>query len=567
MARAVALLLLAAAVYGEIQPMRWAFFSRSLTSDSHVAEFRAVAETAAAHGLNGILLSTSFDSMDRQNEQWYARLQQVRQIAANLKLELIPQFYSIGYAGGLLAHNRNLAEGLPVRGAVFVAGETTAAPLAEPAVAMVNGGFEEYTNNTARSYAFHDQPGVVSFIDTAIRHSGLASLRCENFTANAYGHGRVMQEIAVAPYRQYRISAWVKTEALAPANALRVQILTTRGQALAPFDAGVPATTDWRKVTFGFNSLGNSAVRFYAGVWGAQSGKFWLDDLAIEEVALLNVLRRDGTPLRVEDEASGEAFREGVDYAPVKDLLLDFNWTHAAPALQLQPGGRIRAGTRLRVSYYHGTSINNGQVSACMSEPEVYGIWRGIAARMQTALQPRRWMLSVDEIRMGGTCDACKRRGLTMGEILGDAITRGVAMVREASPGAEVYAWSDMFDPNHNAHGDYYLVEGDFAGSWDHIPRDLNIVCWYYDKRVASLDFFSSRGFRTLAGAYYDGDDLSNPRGWLEALRTTPGAQGIMYTTWQNKYGLLGAFGDLLTTGTGASGRGGTGIAPRPRRD
>jgi len=103
-----------------------------------------------------------------------------------------------------------------------------------------------------------------------------------------------------------------------------------------------------------------------------------------------------------------------------------------------------------------------------------------------------------------------------------------------------------MLDPNHNAHGDYYLVEGDFTGSWRHVPKDLTIVCWYYEKRVESLGFFSSHGFRTLAGAYYDGDTLDNPRGWLDVLNKTPKAEGIMYTTWRNKYDLLAPFGDLL---------------------
>ena len=30
-----------------------------------------------------------------------------------------------------------------------------------------------------------------------------------------------------------------------------------------------------------------------------------------------------------------------------------------------------------------------------------------------------------------------------------------------------VYVWSDMLDPKHNAHGNYYLVEGHYTGSWN----------------------------------------------------------------------------------------------------
>ena len=123
-------------------------------------------------------------------------------------------------------------------------------------------------------------------------------------------------------------------------------------------------------------------------------------------------------------------------------------------------------------------------------------------------------------------------------------MTRAISAL---NPDAAVYAWSDMLDPNHNAHGDYYLVDGDFTGSWEHVPPDLRIVCWHYASRRESLDFFSKLGFRTVAGAYYDGDDLSNSVDWLEALRGTPGAEGIMYTTWQNKYDLLAAFGDLVS--------------------
>ena len=70
---------------------------------------------------------------------------------------------------------------------------------------------------------------------------------------------------------------------------------------------------------------------------------------------------------------------------------------------------------------------------------------------------------------------------------------------------------------------------------------------WYYEKRHESLAHFSGLGFKTLAGAYYDGDTLENPKGWLEALDRTPAAIGIMYTTWQNKYDLLAPFGDLVS--------------------
>jgi hypothetical protein len=197
------------------------------------------------------------------------------------------------------------------------------------------------------------------------------------------------------------------------------------------------------------------------------------------------------------------------------------------------------------VSYYHGFSINDGQTTICMGEPKVYEIWRDMARRMHAAVAPPRYVLSMDEIREGGTCEAC--RGRNMGKLLGEALTKQFQMLREVNPKVDVWVWSDMLDPNHNAHGNYYLVNGDYTGSWEHVPKDMGIMCWYYERRALSLPFFSKLGFRMMAGAYYDGDTLDNPRGWLEELDKTPGAQGIVYTTWLNKYKLLADFGKLVS--------------------
>ena len=152
----------------------------------------------------------------------------------------------------------------------------------------------------------------------------------------------------------------------------------------------------------------------------------------------------------------------------------------------------------------------------------------------------------MDEIRAGGTCQACKDRNLTMAKILGDCITRQVNIIREYLPESELFIWSDMLDPNHNARDNYFLVDGNFNGVWQYIPNDLVIVCWNYDIREKSLHFFSNKGFPVMAAAYYDGDTLDNPKGWLAALRQVKNVKGIIYTSWQNKYELLAPFGTLV---------------------
>ncbi len=532
---------------GKDYPYRWVYVSRSLRRDSDVAEIKGIVKTASEHGLNGMVLSAGLDRLDRQPRDYFERLEQIKQTCNEYNIEIIPIIFSVGYGGSILSCDRNLAAGISVKDAPFVVNDDKASLVAEPEVKIVNGGIEEYNGDCLKGYGFHDKPGEVSFIDTDCYKDGKASLRFENFGKYEHGHARIMQELKVRPHRCYRLSCWVKTEQLEPKGSFRITILSSGGRNLAPVDPAVPSTTNWKQVVMGFNSLDCDTARVYIGVWGGQSGRFWIDDIQIEEVGLLNVLRRPGTPVTVRGEKTGTIYTEGKDFAEITDPRLNFRFDHDPPVIKILPSGRIKKGERLRVSYYHGTAINRGQVSACMSEPEVYEIWKKQAGLIHEHLAPEKYLLSMDEIRAGGACMACKKRNITMAQILGDCITRQVEIIRGVNPDSEVLIWSDMLDPNHNAHDNYYLVEGDFTNSWKYVPKDLIILCWYYNKRNESLKFFSSLGFRTFAGAYYDGDTLENPTGWLQVLERTPRACGIMYTTWQNKYELLASFGDLVT--------------------
>ena len=102
-----------------------------------------------------------------------------------------------------------------------------------------------------------------------------------------------------------------------------------------------------------------------------------------------------------------------------------------------------------------------------------------------------------------------------------------------------------MLDPNHNARNNYDMVTGDFSGSWRYIPKDIIIVCWYYQKREQSLEHFSKNGFKVLAAAYYDKNSLETTRQWLKTIKKHDNTLGIMYTTWKNQYNLLTNFGHL----------------------
>ncbi len=524
-------------------------FGWGLGRDEDVAQISGILEVASKCGYNGAVLAAGLDSLCKRDENYFRRLNEVREMCSRLNLELIPSIFSVGYGGGVLAHDRNLAEGIPVKDALFIVKGNKAFHIPDHQVQVINGGFEEFEGNRAKWFSFHDEPGKVSFIDTQVKHSGNASLRFENFQAHPYRNARVMQEIKVRPYRCYRVSLWVKTESLQPSRNFRILVLAGNRD-IAPRSFNLPPTTDWRKVTMIFNSLEFDSVRLYAGVWGGREGKFWLDDWTIEEIGPYNVLRRPGTPVTVKSEDGSIVYEEGKDYAPLIDPNLQpyrGEFAYPEPVLTILPNSRIKDGQKLRVSWYHPMVIYESQVTVCMGEPALYEIFEHEAKLLWERLRYRKVLLSMDEIRMGGTCKACE--GKNMAQLLGECVTKQVQALRRYNPETEIYIWSDMFDPNHNAHPNYYLVKGDFTGSWNYIPKDIIIAVWGGAPREKSLKFFSEQGFKMLIACYYDADTLKDVEGWLNLAKDMKNVRGFMYTTWVKRYDLLEGFGKLVFGG------------------
>lgn len=551
----VQLILSAPALAAPMQDRLVWLFDLDLEKPADVDRAEKVLTAGAAHGINGAVLSIELKGLADESGGSHDGLARVMKTCEALKVELIPAAFSFGYGGPFLGRNRNLAEGLQVKDALFVAGPDGRARFtADPPVRIENGGFEEHQGDRFAKFGFHDAPGVISFADTAIRHGGATSIRLTNFASDPHGHGRVHVEVSVHPDRCYRVTLWAKSQALGPKDGFHVEVLAPgEGErALSHKSFDLPPTSDWTKCSLLFNSRGEAKAELYAGVWEGKSGTLWLDDLSMEEVGPVNPLRRPGTPVVVKGDPStglragdGVTYEEGKDFARLEDPELH-PWSDDKPALDLTllPGGRIKPGTRLRVSWYHPMIVYHGQVGVCMAEPQIYDIVDEEARALVARLHPRRILLNMDEIRFGGTCDAC--RGKDMARLLGDSVSRIAAILRKYDPAIGLYCWSDMFDPNVNAHGNYYFVNGDYTGSWKYLPKDITMAVWGGDAMPRSFAFFAEQGFKVLGACYYDADDLKSSKEWVELARKYPNVRGLMYTTWEGKYDLLPGFGDLL---------------------
>jgi hypothetical protein len=499
-----------------------------------------------------VITDSKFGRLADRPEHYYDNLRRTRKAADEIGIEIIPIVGSFGYSNDLLQNDPNLAEGLAVRDALFVVKEGRAT-LADTTNLLPLGDFEQFQENLPAGWDFADGPGQSIFADTDVKHGGKLSLRMENFRkGNEGGNARVMKKVAVRPWHQYHASLWLRTRDLAPAGDVHVTVLGGGGRSLNFADLGVKANQDWTRHHVVFNSQDNEQVGFYVGIWGGQGGTIWLDDVELRPAAGVNLLRREGCPVRVTSEDGKTEYAEGTDFQKWEYPKMGrvpwagaYEVYHPEPPLVLADKSRLREGQRLKVSYYHTQTIYDGAVCCCLRHKDVFKYFEETVKQLNGYFKPKRIFVSHDEIRLAGQCALCRQEGVTAGQVLAENARQCVKIVREVAPDAEILDWSDMFDPYHNAQDKYYLVGSTLEKSWEGLDKSVVIVNWNAGKAEQSLKFFAERGHPQVIAAYYDTDDVkAELERWFKAAGGISGVRGFMYTTWRNDYKDLEKFAE-----------------------
>jgi hypothetical protein len=506
---------------------KWVYCSQNLAVDANIERLETLFRRAAKAGYTHILLTDSkFSRLGEMDSHYFNNVERVKKLAAQLHLEIVPALFSIGYSNDLLWHDPNLIEALPVREALFVVSGGEARLQADPPLTLKGGDFSDLSQ--------------WDWKDPAITPDAGAALIRDPKGQNA----RIVQKLNLKPFRQYHLTVRIKTQDFRGTPEAKV---IAGDQTLNYNRLGTKPSQDWQLHHVVFNSLDHTQANLYLGAWGAQSGSLWFDDARLEETGLLNLVRREGAPLSIRRE-NGAELKEGADFEKLSDPRMgsqpwkgEYDLWHEPPVIRTT----LPNGTRLRVSYYHAVTVYDGQAMICPSEPKTLSLLRDQARRMHETFHAKGYMMSHDEIRVLNWCGACQHRGMDAGALLADNVRSCIHILQEVNPGGKIYVWSDMFDPNHNAHRDYYLVRGDLNGSWQGLSKEVIIMPWHFEKRSESLRWFADRGHRQVIAGYYD-HAPEEVREWLSAARAVPGIDGVMYTTWEQKYDDLEKFGSML---------------------
>lgn len=551
---------------------RWVYLHPGfdLRKDEQAEQMLALVERAGKAGYNGMSVPTGrLKLLDwKQPESYYRNIERVRVAAEEAGLELIPRVMSFnGYANGTLSNNPNLAAALPVRDCVLEVRDGKAA-VAMPENLIPLGGMEEFSRpDYPDGWTFVDAAGSVTFADSEVKHSGESAVRFQDFeTATKHGNCRMMKKLTVKPFHQYHISFWMKTQDVKnPANILVMvhgDVESRQRRNLQKRKFGARSTQDWTQHHAVFNTLNNTEVWLYIGGWNAGGGIIWLDDISLREVAGVNLLRRDGCPVRVTSEDGSQVFAEGRDFERWEYAQMgrvrwpgQYEVVHPEPPLVLTEDSRIQDGQKLRVSYYHAQHHMNMGMAMCIAHDEGFEYQTRHLELVKKYFQPKTYISVNDEIRLAGWCEVCRAHGDDVGDVVAYNARRCFETIRRIDPAAEVLMWSDMFDPHHNAVDNYWLTRGTMKGSWEGLNKDVMISNWNQRHSKESLKFFAARGHHQIIAGYYDRWNWQQvTKNWHQAAQDVPHIDGIMYTTWSNKYDDLEEFIRLVSELEAADG-------------
>jgi hypothetical protein len=377
---------------------RWVYAPVNHLVPAEIDRIEALMRRARPLGYTHFLVADSkFARLAEMEQRYFANVERVRKTAGELGLGMVPAVFPVGYSNDILWHDPNLAEGLPVKDALFVVEGGEARVVADPPVSLPPLG-------ERRQWDFIDEPWQTEGEAVRAENPGGKNIR-------------LMKTVKVAPFRHYHVSARIRTREFR--TPVEIKVLTADGRSLTFTNSGTKPTQDWRTHHVTFNSLENAEIKIYIGAWGAGGGAVWIAEPAVAEAGPVNLLRRAGCPLKVRREG-GPELREGLDFEALKDLRMgnqpyagEFEIWHDAPPIRIPEAD----GTRLRVSYFHTHIVYDGQVCACASEPAFVELLRQQARDVHRVWQAGDYMMSHDEWRVMGWDDACRQRGLDAGEI------------------------------------------------------------------------------------------------------------------------------------------------------
>lgn len=400
-----------------------------------------------------------------------ANIQSVVAEAKRLGIVVVPNAQSQGSTHYL---DSTRDEGFASPGTRFKVSGGEARAVGDPDVFLKNPGFEE---PLAGSWA-----GSMQFfrIDSVEKHSGNASLRCDDPTVN---YCMVKQPINVKPFRTYKLSGWVKSRNIVatgigsnPMRGVKFTVPNPQGQYLLNTRdwTGVKRNANWKPFACKFNSLTHTRVYIWLNTTTSAThftGTVWFDDLAITEVGLYETVRRESLPVVVKSAgASAKVYTEGVDYIVGDQKLV------------IPAGSSTSDGEELLVDWFTAANTTSRGTGAFCHDNTWNVVRSQIAAMDQLFDTPPAYQMKYDEWRVGGWDPLCIAKyridQIGSGPYMAEVAKITAGLYKEANCSRLGFVYNDMYDPYHNSKKTYYVINGGTVGGGFALPDGMIITNW-----------------------------------------------------------------------------------------
>lgn len=148
---------------------------------------------------------------------------------------------------------------------------------------ITDGSFAQEILNSGFDWRYDPKPQIAVTLDSAEFHTGNRSLRL--VYSESGSDAGIFQYIAVQPNTMYRVSAWVKSEALETANGPTLTILDAYDNAIYGATEETVGTTPWHLVETAVQCGPETKLLILAvlrrpGETRIQ-GNFWIDDVKV----------------------------------------------------------------------------------------------------------------------------------------------------------------------------------------------------------------------------------------------------------------------------------------------
>jgi hypothetical protein len=135
------LLLLCSAAASAAPKERWVYAPANYQVNEQADRIIALMKRAKAAGYTHFLITDSkFSRVPTLPQHYFANVARVRDAAEETGITLVPALFGVGYSNDLLSNDPNLAEGLPLKDALFVVKDSLAHHVPDPAVALEDLG-------------------------------------------------------------------------------------------------------------------------------------------------------------------------------------------------------------------------------------------------------------------------------------------------------------------------------------------------------------------------------------------------------------------------------------------